>query len=49
MLGAADREIALLEKKLTALAELKRGLMQRLLVYPAETKAQVNDVEAAVV
>lgn len=39
VLGAADREIALLEKKLAALAELKRGLMQTLLVYPSDTKA----------
>lgn len=31
VLGTADREIALLEKKLVALAELKRGLMQKLL------------------
>jgi type I restriction enzyme S subunit len=31
VLGAADREIALLEKKLAALSELKRGLMQKLL------------------
>ena len=31
VLGAADREIALLEKKLAAVAELKRGLMQKLL------------------
>jgi type I restriction enzyme, S subunit len=31
VLGAADREIALLEKKLTALRELKKGLMQKLL------------------
>jgi type I restriction enzyme S subunit len=31
VLGEADREIALLEKKLAALAELKRGLMQKLL------------------
>ncbi|MEX0652540.1 MAG: restriction endonuclease subunit S [Phycisphaeraceae bacterium] len=31
ILGAADREIALLEKKLVALSELKRGLMQKLL------------------
>ena len=31
VLGAADREIALLEKKLAALHELKKGLMQRLL------------------
>ncbi len=31
VLGAADREIALLEKKLAALGELKRGLMQKLL------------------
>jgi len=31
VLGAADREIALLEKKLAALRELKKGLMQKLL------------------
>lgn len=31
ILGAADREIALLEKKLAALRELKKGLMQKLL------------------
>ncbi|GAB4108545.1 MAG: hypothetical protein Kow00105_15860 [Phycisphaeraceae bacterium] len=31
VLGAADRAIALLEKKLAALSELKRGLMQKLL------------------
>lgn len=31
VLGAADREIVLLEKKLAALSELKRGLMQKLL------------------
>lgn len=31
VLGAADREIALLEKKLAALSDLKRGLMQKLL------------------
>ncbi|MBC8217821.1 MAG: restriction endonuclease subunit S [Planctomycetes bacterium] len=31
VLGAADREIGLLEKKLAALHELKRGLMQKLL------------------
>ncbi len=37
VLGAADREIALLEKKLAALSELKRGLMQRLLSSPMET------------
>lgn len=39
VLGAADWDIALLEKKLAALAELKRGLMQKLLVYPSDTKA----------
>jgi type I restriction enzyme, S subunit len=32
VLGAADREIALLAKKLAALRELKKGLMQRLLI-----------------
>jgi len=31
MLGAADREIVLLQKKLAALRELKQGLMQKLL------------------
>lgn len=31
VLGAADREIALLERKRAALSELKRGLMQKLL------------------
>jgi type I restriction enzyme S subunit len=31
VLGAADREIVLLEKKLVALRELKKGLMQKLL------------------
>lgn len=31
VLGAADREIVLLEKKLAALRELKKGLMQKLL------------------
>jgi type I restriction enzyme, S subunit len=31
VLGAADQEIALLEKKLAALCELKKGLMQKLL------------------
>lgn len=35
-LGAADREIALLEKKLAALSELKRGLMQTLLSDPTQ-------------
>jgi type I restriction enzyme S subunit len=39
VLGAADREIALLEKKLAALGELKRGLMQKLLTDPSATKA----------
>jgi len=34
VLSAADREIALLGKKLAALGELKRGLMQRLLAMP---------------
>lgn len=33
VLGTADREIALLEKKLTALSVLKRGLMQKLLSW----------------
>lgn len=32
MLGAADREVALLERKLASLRELKRGLMQKLLI-----------------
>ncbi len=39
VLSAADRGIALLEKKLAALGELKRGLMQKLLAYPSDTKA----------
>ncbi len=39
VLGAADREIALLEKKLTALRELKKGLMQKLLTGSANIKA----------
>ncbi len=39
VLGAADREIALLEKKLATLSELKRGLMQKLLTDPSATKA----------
>lgn len=34
VLGAADREILSLEKKLVALSELKRGLIQRLIDYP---------------
>ena len=41
-LGAADRGVALLEKKLAALRELKRGLMQKLLTVDA-SGAQVND------
>lgn len=36
VLGAADRAIALLEKKVATLDELKRGLMQKLLAYPSE-------------
>ncbi len=39
VLSSADREIALLEKKLTALRELKKGLMQRLLAGTVEKKA----------
>lgn len=39
VLGAADQGIAVLEKKFAALAELKRGLMQKLLAYPSDTKA----------
>lgn len=39
VLGAADQEIALLEKKLTALRELKKGLMQKLLGGSARAPA----------
>ncbi len=39
VLGAADREIFLLEKKLTALRELKKGLMQRLLSTRVEGRS----------
>jgi len=39
VLGAADQGILLLEKKLAALGELKRGLLQKLLAYPSDTKA----------
>jgi type I restriction enzyme S subunit len=39
VLGAADREIVLLEKKLAALRELKIGLMQKLLSGPVKVKA----------
>lgn len=38
VLDAADREIALLEKKLAALRELKKGLMQKLLTGPMLAK-----------
>ena len=38
VLDAADREIALLEKKLAALHELKKGLMQKLLTGPMPAK-----------
>ena len=38
VLDAADREITLLEKKLNALRELKKGLMQKLLTGPIPTK-----------
>ncbi|MDR2551112.1 MAG: restriction endonuclease subunit S [Desulfobulbus sp.] len=38
LLGKADREIALLEKKLAALHELKKGLMQKLLTGPMPAK-----------
>jgi len=37
VLSAADQEIFLLEKKNAALAELKRGLMQKLLTYEHST------------
>jgi type I restriction enzyme S subunit len=42
VLGTADRSITLLEKKLAALDELKRGLMQKLL-NPDETGRQAQD------
>jgi len=42
VLGAADRELVLLEKKLAALRELKKGLMQRLLIGPAKEKAKAK-------
>ena len=38
VLDAVDREIALLEKKLAALRELKKGLMQKLLTGPMLAK-----------
>jgi type I restriction enzyme S subunit len=46
VLGAADREIALLEKKLAALSELKRGLMQKLLTPPDQiNRRDTEDAE----
>lgn len=39
VLGATDREIGLLEKKLAALRELKRGLMQKLLTGQVRANA----------
>jgi type I restriction enzyme, S subunit len=39
VLGAADRELVLLEKKLAALRELKRGLMQKLLANAGKENA----------
>jgi len=41
VLGAADREIVLLEKKLAALRELKKGLMQKLLSGPVKVGTKV--------
>lgn len=41
ILGTADREIALLEKKLSRLRELKKGLMQKLLAGPLATKESI--------
>jgi len=43
VLGAADREIALLEKKLSALRELKKGLMQKLLTGPLPARNRSDD------
>ncbi|MDY0282025.1 MAG: restriction endonuclease subunit S [Salinivirgaceae bacterium] len=43
LLGKADREIALLEKKLAALRELKKGLMQKLLTGPMLAKESARD------
>jgi len=46
VLSAADRKIALLEKKLAALSELKRGLMQKLLTPPDQTnRGDAEDAE----
>ncbi|SDB60595.1 type I restriction enzyme, S subunit [Desulfonatronum thiosulfatophilum] len=42
VLGTADREIALLEKKHAALRELKKGLMQKLLTGSVNQKAEVD-------
>jgi len=39
VLGAADRELVLLEKKLAALRELKKGLMQKLLANAGKENA----------
>jgi type I restriction enzyme S subunit len=42
VLGAADREIVVLEKKLAALRELKKGLMQKLLSPSAVQQTETN-------